>query len=82
MDAPDVGTHRRVSVRRPFTTLLEELGIERRASRFACDNPGYFDEIDAPDKAYWLGFIGADGCVTGFNQRLSAPPDQTGPQGS
>ena len=23
----------------------------------------YFDVIDTPEKAYWLGFIGADGCV-------------------
>jgi hypothetical protein len=23
----------------------------------------YFDQIDTPDKAYWLGFIAADGCV-------------------
>lgn len=45
--------------------VLEHRGVERR-QQVACDNPGYFDEIDTPDKAYWLGFIGADGCVTGF----------------
>ncbi len=44
--------------------VLEESSIERR-EQVACDNPGYFDQIDTPDKAYWLGFIGADGCVTG-----------------
>jgi len=33
----------------------------------SCDNPSYFDEIDTPDKAYWLGFMATDGCVTGFN---------------
>lgn len=33
----------------------------------ACDNPSYFDVIDTPDKAYWLGFIATDGCVTGFS---------------
>ena len=39
----------------------------RRSREFtACENPSYFDEINTPDKAYWLGFIGADGCVTGF----------------
>jgi hypothetical protein len=32
-----------------------------------CGNPSYFDQIDTPDKAYWLGFIATDGCVTGFN---------------
>jgi hypothetical protein len=26
-------------------------------------NDEYFDQIDTPDKAYWLGFIAADGCI-------------------
>lgn len=30
--------------------------------RYALDE-GYFDAIDTPDKAYWLGFIAGDGCV-------------------
>jgi hypothetical protein len=40
-----------------------------RASRefVACENPWYFDQIDTPEKAYWLGFIATDGCVRGFN---------------
>ena len=46
-------------------TALEEAGIDRR-TRGGCENEDYFDRIDAPDKAYWLGFIAADGCVTGF----------------
>ena len=29
---------------------------------YSCDYH-YFDEIDTPDKAYWLGFLMADGCV-------------------
>lgn len=28
-----------------------------------CGNPGYFDPVDTPEKAYWLGFITADGCI-------------------
>lgn len=28
-----------------------------------CLNDEYFDAIDTPGKAYWLGFITADGCV-------------------
>lgn len=27
-------------------------------------NENYFEVIDSEDKAYWLGFISADGCVT------------------
>lgn len=45
-------------------TVLREAGVERRSP--GCENETYFDQIDTPDKAYWLGFIGADGCVTGF----------------
>lgn len=29
---------------------------------YSCDYH-YFDKIDTPDKAYWLGFLMADGCV-------------------
>lgn len=28
-----------------------------------CGNPGYFAPVDTPEKAYWLGFISADGCI-------------------
>ena len=43
------------------------LAKSRKSREFAaCDNPGYFDVIDTPEKAYWLGFITADGMVTGF----------------
>ena len=27
-------------------------------------NDRYFEIIDNPNKAYWLGFIAADGCVS------------------
>ena len=27
-------------------------------------NKDYFNKIDTADKAYWLGFLYADGCVT------------------
>lgn len=43
------------------------LAKSRKSREFAaCGNPSYFDEIDTPDKAYWLGFIATDGMVTGF----------------
>jgi hypothetical protein len=28
-----------------------------------CENPDFFDQVDTPAKAYWLGFISADGCI-------------------
>jgi len=34
------------------------------ANRFHTLNEDYFKEIDTKEKAYWLGFIAADGCVT------------------
>jgi len=52
--------------------VLGESGIDRR-ERIGCENPGYFEQINTPEKAYWLGFIAADGCVTGIesgNPRL------------
>lgn len=31
-------------------------------------NKDYFSKIDAPDKAYWLGFLYADGCINRYYQ--------------
>lgn len=49
--------------------VLESHGITRRdrseaRRRYTCDDH-FFDVIDSELKAYWLGFIAADGCVTG-----------------
>jgi intein-encoded DNA endonuclease-like protein len=33
-------------------------------------NINYFDEIDTNEKAYWLGFISADGCLKSNKVRL------------
>lgn len=33
-------------------------------------NINYFDNIDLPEKAYWLGFISADGCLKDNKVRL------------
>lgn len=68
MDAPEIG--RTLSLHSSSVyNILEEAGIDRR-EQIACDNPGYFDQIDTPDKAYWLGFLGADGCVTGSTRGI------------
>lgn len=34
--------------------------LENKSRKF---NDNYFEKIDTPDKAYWLGYIYADGCV-------------------
>lgn len=31
-------------------------------------NSNYFNKIDTPEKAYWLGFLYADGCITKENE--------------
>lgn len=66
MDAPEIGRLLGCHSSSVYN-VLEGLGVNRR-EQIACDNPGYFDQIDTPDKAYWLGFLGADGCVTGFTR--------------
>jgi hypothetical protein len=39
---------------------MKDAGTQRKY----CCNESYFDNIDTPEKAYWLGFIFADGCIT------------------
>lgn len=34
-------------------------------------NEAYFERVDTPEKAYWLGFIAADGCVLATANRLT-----------
>lgn len=61
--APDFGcapaTVRGIVRRRGFA--LRRAGTRRK---YDCDD-GFFDSIDGERKAYWLGFIAADGCVHG-----------------
>lgn len=60
--------------------LLERKGVTLRsnadANRRQTFNAHYFQTIDTEEKAYWLGFITADGCITsgkksGQSMRLS-----------
>jgi predicted transcriptional regulator len=67
MDAPEIGRTLGGLHSSSVYNILKEAGIDRR-EQIACDNPGYFDQIDTPDRAYWLGFLGADGCVTGSSR--------------
>ena len=80
MDSPEIGRALGGLHSSSVYNILKEAGIDRR-QQIPCDNPGYFDQIDTPAKAYWLGFISADGCVTGFKRGYPAPPGQASPRG-
>ncbi|QWS05246.1 hypothetical protein [Limosilactobacillus reuteri] len=41
---------------------LPYLGLSRSRYKYSF-NVSYFNTIDTPEKAYWLGFIAADGCI-------------------
>ena len=52
---------------RSVSRVLAEAGINtKRRNRYTL-NEGYFDEIDSHAKAYLLGLMAADGCVTSTN---------------
>lgn len=36
--------------------------------KYSISNENYFENIDSHNKAYWLGFIGADGCISYRNK--------------
>lgn len=38
-------------------------GLKGKKRRVYHYNEHYFQNIDAPEKAYWLGFLAADGCI-------------------
>lgn len=61
MTCREIGEHlgRSVSSVRKHLPCLG-LNHSRNKYRF---NDTYFDEINTPEKAYWFGFIAADGCI-------------------
>lgn len=52
----------KISARR-FALWLREQDIETPKNKKYTCNEDYFKEIDTEEKAYWLGFLYADGCV-------------------
>jgi len=55
--------------RQAVIDCLRRKGIDRRRAglhRKYPVNESYFDRIDTSDKAYWLGFLYADGCNHGY----------------
>ena len=47
---------------RPIKRILEKNNVELTNRRYNV-NHEYFKIIDSEEKAYWLGFLYADGCV-------------------
>ena len=43
--------------------IWEENGLTKTKKVIYCCNEKYFEKIDSPEKAYWLGFIAADGNI-------------------
>jgi hypothetical protein len=66
MECRDIPNYLNVS-ERCVSRVLKEAGINtKRKNRYTL-NESYFDVIDSPTKAYLLGLIAADGCVTDTN---------------
>lgn len=54
-----------------LSKILEEKKIDVRVATAAqIDREDFFDKIDTPEKAYWLGFICADGNVSADGKRI------------
>jgi hypothetical protein len=55
--------------------LLNQRGIKRRfgseAHRTHSANHSFFNTIDTEEKAYWLGFLAADGCIVEHAKKAS-----------
>lgn len=45
------------------TAIWSKAGLKDKTSRVYTLNETFFNKIDTDEKAYWLGFIAADGCV-------------------
>lgn len=43
--------------------IWREAGLKGKVNRTYYLNESYFENIDSDDKAYWVGFIAADGCL-------------------
>lgn len=55
--------------------ILKRHGIKRKKSRLNMSslplNIDFFKNIDTPEKAYWLGYIAADGAINKDNNKLT-----------
>lgn len=51
----------RTVIKRVLTTQIENLPLRGRTSKYNYQQD-IFEIIDTAEKAYWLGFLAADGC--------------------
>lgn len=66
MECRNIPTYVGVSGRAVARVLSEASINTKRRNRYTL-NENYFDVIDSPKKAYLLGLMAADGCVTKYN---------------
>ncbi len=66
MSSPKIAEKAECSVQKVCNVLNKE-GVHIRKTKSEC-NETVFDVIDSEEKAYWLGFLAADGNVTDANQ--------------
>lgn len=75
LDCPTIGTRFGVG-RMAIQDVLRKNGVDRRkkseVSRIHNVNESFFEIIDTEEKAYWLGFLMADGCVVKHSDRKNA----------
>ena len=55
------------TTKRAVPKVLKEYDINTKRKNHYILNENYFEIIDTEHKAYWLGFIAADGCITKTN---------------
>jgi intein/homing endonuclease len=56
-----------------ITKLWYDAGLNGKEVRtYKIDHQDFFSVIDTEEKAYWLGFIMADGCIHDFNDHRSS----------
>ena len=73
MSAYDIMDILKISSRRYVYRIIKQAGILRPKGedKHPNVNKTYFSKIDTPEKAYWLGFLFADGCVNNNDHGVS-----------
>ena len=64
MSRTNIANHFGYSTDKPILKFLQKNNIKIRNNRKYEINENIFDVIDTEEKAYWLGFLLADGCIS------------------